>query len=321
MAGLTGADLRTRSALSGRDLQYAEPTPEQRGFLAPLMIPRGSSVPELAFPQILYGPFDAARRILSGEYDREEVGKLALEVGGVAAPGALVTRPAGALASGLARPARQLAEDAASRLARARERGFNTDERLFHGTYRDFDRFSLKRGLRNTDDAGEAAVWLTPDPEVATNFGQYFAGSAKSDSGAVYRRGVRTMPLYARGKEKVIDREYLAREHGDEFARRQAADPEYVSPIEGEGYILYDPEVFGAELKKARAEGYDSVRFAKVEEGMGAPADQVAVFSPKNVRSTQAMFDPARRRSGNLLSSDPLAAWPSALADQSDWER
>jgi hypothetical protein len=276
------------------------------------MIPRGSSVPELAFPQILYGPFDAARRILSGDYDREEVGKLALEVGGVAAPGALVTRPAGALASGLARPARQLPADAASRAARAREAGFNTNERLFHGTYRGFDRFSFKRGPRHSDDAGEHAVWMTPDPEVAINFGNYFADTRTPG----YGRGVRTLPLYARGKQKVVDREYLAREYGDEFARRQAADPEYVSPIEGEGYILWDPDVFGAELKKARAEGYDSVRFAKVEEGMGAPADQVAVFSPKNVRSTQATFDPARRRSSNLLSSDPLVGWTAEAVDE-----
>jgi hypothetical protein len=121
------------------------------------------------------------------------------------------------------------------------------------------------------------------------------------------------------GKQKVIDIDYLAREYGEEFARRQAANPDYVSPIESGDYMTYNHRIFGAELGKARAEGYDSVRFMRVEEGMGAqPADQIAVFEPRNVRSTQAMFDPARRRSSNLLSSEPLAGLPASIPDSSD---
>jgi GNAT superfamily N-acetyltransferase len=55
---------------SGSGGPFVEPTPEQRGFIAPLVIPRGSSTPELGLPQIIKGPLDAARTLMSeqGQY-------------------------------------------------------------------------------------------------------------------------------------------------------------------------------------------------------------------------------------------------------------
>lgn len=325
MTTLTGRDLRVghvSERISGQNLQYADPTPEQRGFLVPLMIPRGSSQAELAVPSILYEPYHAFRRLWAGDYTRDEAGPLALQAAGLAAPGALVSRPANALASGMARPASGLADDIASRFARAKEAGFNTDERLYHGTARSFEAFSFRNRLKHSEDAGESAVWLTPDPQVAGGFADYLARLDRGTNTPGYERGARILPVYARGKEKVIDAEYLAREYADEFARRLAEDPDYVSPIGNGPSIMYDPHIFGNEMRRARAEGYHRVRFVKVEEGMGdSPADQIAVFAPSDVRSTNAKFDPKTTRSRNLLSAHPAASLPGAMSNDGEWSR
>jgi hypothetical protein len=56
-------------------------------------------------------------------------------------------------------------------------------------------------------------------------------------------------------------------------------------------------------FKHALGGGYDSIAFKNVRDN-GGLADQVVVFDPRNIRSTQAAFDPAQRSSANLLAAD-----------------
>lgn len=60
------ADQVIQSALdrqSGKTQAYAEPTPEKRGMIAPLVTPKGSSEPELGVPRFVHGPFMAFQRM------------------------------------------------------------------------------------------------------------------------------------------------------------------------------------------------------------------------------------------------------------------
>jgi len=72
-----------------------EPTPEQRGFLAPRMVPRGAYDTEWAVPNIVHAPYYAAKQLLSpegqyrlGQEDAEGV-RLSLEAAGGALTGSL----------------------------------------------------------------------------------------------------------------------------------------------------------------------------------------------------------------------------------------
>jgi hypothetical protein len=305
---------------------FAGPAPEERAFLLPLRVPRGGYQSEpgtwarfvegLAVPGIIHEPFRAANMLLQSPYrpgQRDEEGvQLALQAAGLTGAGAIATRPAGALASGTARRQR-LSMDADSRFARGRDMGFNMDETLYHGTTRSFRAFDLSRA-----PLSEQAVWLTPHPEVAGHFAKYRAEGGWF-RGTEHAR-TRILPLRTRGRQRVIDRDYLQREYGELFARRLERDPEnFVSPLEAEGGAMFwNPEIFRRELERARRDGFDSVRFVRVEEGMGPPADQVAVFNPANIRSTNARFNPRFGYSANLLSANPPPALLAAGTQELD---
>jgi hypothetical protein len=83
------------------------PTPEQRAFLAPLVIPRGSSEPELGWPGIIKKPFDAVRGALQKAEDGAEPSELVpgMTEGALATMGAgsMAMRPAGSIGTFIGR--------------------------------------------------------------------------------------------------------------------------------------------------------------------------------------------------------------------------
>jgi len=337
-----------------RARHFADPAPEQRGFLLPLRVPRGGYQTDpgtvdrflegLAVPGIIHEPFQAASQLLSpaGQYrpgteDAEGVA-LALQAAGIGGAGALATRPANALTAGFARRSqpsenalttrRGLPTDLDSRMSRAEGMSFDASEPLYHGTWRSFRSFDPSRA------PNEQAVWLTPDAEAAGFFGQYNAHVNRLPPGRDPDdrwHGVRVMPLYARpGKQKIVDWDYVQREYGTEIrTRTQQEGEDFSTPLftnedgsldsSRRGTLTYSPEFFAREVERARQEGFDSLRFVRVDEGMGPPADQIAVLDPVNVRSTNARFNPRYSRSANLLSANaPPAALPTLLPAEHD---
>jgi hypothetical protein len=93
--------------------QEVGPTPEERGFLAPLVKPRGSSEFELGVPGIVKWPYDAAKRLMSdeGQYrpgTQDEAGvRDAMTAASATGAGALATRPASSLGTFAGRTAFQ----------------------------------------------------------------------------------------------------------------------------------------------------------------------------------------------------------------------
>jgi hypothetical protein len=191
----------------------------------------------------------------------------------------------GMRAAGMAGGAARLPMDDASRLARARDLGFDTSRPLFHGTDKTFDAFDISKARTST----EPAVFFSPDLEVANAFGPN-----------VVEAFVRP------GRQKILTKE---------------TDPDLVpdifrnEPIDKK-FIRYDRHKFARAIEDAKAQGYDSVVFKGVVDPMtDGMADQVAVFNPRDIRSIHAAFDPAKADSALLLAANDANASLPALFD------
>lgn len=168
----------------------------------------------------------------------------------------------------LAKPA--LAMDAASRMARAREMGFRTDQPVFHGSASpDITAFDLGRGGATSGSAvGRMGVSVALDPAVAEEFAQ--AAAKKSGGNA------QTYPLLAR-KSKAA----AIRLSGDEKNNEIAAT-----------------------LGDAWDKGYDAVLLRNyTTPGGKTGADVLIVKDPAQLRSPAAAFDPAKRNSPDIMGA------------------
>ena len=82
-----------------------------------------------------------------------------------------------------------LKTDKASRMARAKEQGFDTDTVYYHGTSADFEEFKPSKNKRYGD-----GVYLTTDPDVASGYAE--GGPFTSSEGA------NVIPTYLKGEPK-----------------------------------------------------------------------------------------------------------------------
>ena len=158
----------------------------------------------------------------------------------------------------------------ASRLARAKEGGFNTDLPLYRGT--------TERGATRATHSLESGkgVFLTDNPDVAEIFrypreyGEVLFDEKRGD----------LQKLYARMKNPLV--------LGDD-AQKFTEDTIYQVGI----------------IKDAVARGYDSIVVPNVMEGVGDTVERgttYVILDPKNIRKTTAAFDPAKSDSRNLMA-------------------
>ena len=171
--------------------------------------------------------------------------------------------------------------DEASRMARAREMGFDTD--VYHGTNENITAFDPEKSM----EFGES--WFSSSPKVANDF-------------AMYRRtwpGANIMPAKIRGN-------FLEFDGGGKPIRtaEQSLERHLRVDLSGGAKMNYG-ETVG---EYARRKGYDGIRFSNVTDdvpsspNMGQPSDIYAVFDPKNIRSRFAKFDPSKKDSANILA-------------------
>lgn len=198
-----------------------------------------------------------------------------------------------------------------ARLARAREMGFDTDNVLYHGTVGDFPEFSkMKQGSATKAKSAKLGAWLVDDPNTASGYAdnaadqsvqalidKSYAAERRGDWDAAHRymaeaealeasgvTGQSVMPLMVRGRMKDVD-------------------------MEGVQYDPDDVDLSGL-VRSAKSEGFDGLRMNNFsdEAGYGVynPASHSVVFDPKNIRSVNAAFDPAKADSANLLAANPM---------------
>jgi len=180
----------------------------------------------------------------------------------------------------------------AARMQRAKDQNFY-DRLFYHATTGDFPAFQKsKMGTSSSLGTKEKAVWLSSDPRVAETYlpGQFVnrenAPHTEDIGGGVgryYSEGSNIMPL------------------------RVSLEPEKIAWWDMGG-ARYNPDDVEEILANARREGMQAVAFKNIRDegvmglGSGRSATSLAVFDPKNIRSVNAAFDPAKRNSANLTA-------------------
>jgi hypothetical protein len=157
-----------------------------------------------------------------------------------------------------------------ARMQRAQDLGFDTSRPLYHSTNSSFDAFEVPEGGFLKYGKG---VYTTPKPQYAD---RYIRENRDLDS--AYKEGANVMPLYARGN--------IATEKDWEAARQEMLS-EGINPA---GYNPMQEEI----KRRLQDKGFD---------GLNMFGDEVIIYDPKNLRSTNAEFDPAKADSADLLSS------------------
>lgn len=203
-----------------------------------------------------------------------------------------------------------LAMDHVSRMARAKEQGFDVDNVMFHGSSKDIKAFDPDAtGVFSSSDAvGNTS--FTPDPSQASRYAEEGIYEVWDED---LNRGIDNA-INVGGKKSA---------EGANVGAYLLPDDIKVINSEGKSHSAY---WMTEQQEKARREGFKGVRF----EGMmddtyynpnGMPTDTTKIFDPKNIRSVNAAFDPAKRESSNLLASlAPIAVGAGALAQSDDSE-
>lgn len=209
--------------------------------------------------------------------------------------------PRGALGSGgsdmLTRAAPELPMDQASRLARAREMGFDTDQTWYHGTRQDFDAF----------DPGRTTLYGEPDVAVAMSSSPHLASAyagAKLDGGGWW-------PKLADAPPGAVT--------SPDGAKVVPAHLRMTNPLRVEANDWLSRGENARYLAEAERGGHDGVVFHYTSPGYGPDGlYEALVPNPRNIRSVNAAFDPSQSDSSFLLAANQRNASLPAIATQGD---
>ena len=214
--------------------------------------------------------------------------------------------------------------DEASRMARAREMGFDTDTPLYHGTNADVPAFDPSRAGQVGADFGPAS-YTTTSPTTASGYAGQAINNAQwralgdehqtalSEWGrAVVQHGPDAPEaVQAQGRaQSILDRMNAIQADVESF--RAPSDGGNVVPIladqsgfpryAGDGGHWY--QVNEAAIADARAGGASGLRIENVIDpattSTREAADTVISFDPTRIRSRFARFDPRLRHLANL---------------------
>lgn len=204
------------------------------------------------------------------------------------------------------RAASDLPMDEASRLARARELGFDVDRPLYHGSSADIADFEARSAGKDMQ-MSIPGVHLAENPEFASLYAQA-PGSSVYDVFARPGKQLDATKLVEEGTEEAEIVNALYRGTGRRpywsSADIEGTGPKVTSPLSQA--IDLNPEMA---IKELRDRGYNSVLY-EAQMGTATPYGMIQgersptllVLDPKDIRSRRAAFDPAQRESANLLA-------------------
>jgi hypothetical protein len=160
--------------------------------------------------------------------------------------------------------------DYASRMARAKEMGFDTP--VYHGTGTDISEFSNAKSVRQAYGAG---THVAENPNLANVFASQFS------------QGGRVMPLMVRlGKVADADtfKQYANQNDWDMMKTTNA--------LKADGYDS---------VKYAHGQYYN-ISQGKLVAAKEGEDTAYAILNPENIRSKAAAFDPKQRNSRNIMA-------------------
>jgi len=201
--------------------------------------------------------------------------------------------------------------DTSSRLARAREMGFDLDNVMYHGTGGNFDKFDTNAGRG-------FGIFTTNNPKVAETYAPMLGGS-------IY-------PVVQRDNSVDLG-EIIVDAEGANWNRIERDMPAYAPEVgyedvgfyfKGDNGFFYDPTNTNDLSMQARNQGRPKVVFENIVDRGGArylndsaynvPTTVTANFYSNALRSPFARFDPRLKNSGNLLASvAPIAVVTPAV--------
>lgn len=264
----------------------------------------------LAVPGMIQEPVNALMRLFgSGNFaqgpdypgNADDMRTLLFSMYGGNAMNPAAVIPKGSLASNAFKAAERLPMDEASRLARAREMGFDTDNVLYHGTSEPFSEFSnFHIGSANDAGALGSGHYFTDAPRIANWYAQDFNGSNVipayvnnenlfSVTGSGIDHG------FARGANKTVDLLNAFAERHPDLLPKNFNPREYAADL-SEHHNSGAGDDIAALLQGA---GYSGVDYAFPSGGR-----EVAMFNPEDIRSKFAAFNPADIDKAGLLLSD-----------------
>jgi hypothetical protein len=287
--------------MSKPDPFRANEVPVDRGFLAPLATYADGQT-ELAWPTFPVGAvIDGLRSFGSEGYDTPEAirknagaafdvaGGAVMGGAGVGLAGGLADNAVGSAGGKLARGASDLPMDLYSRMARAKEMGFDTERPVYHGTDQAFESFDDMAKPGNAAMGHSRGAYFTDSEKFASdygpNVGQYFVKDGK----------MLDLPKFSNASD-------LAKIFGDDILKIPGIPDRaesYWFFKDGPAYRGSESDRVGSEMKRRAMEaGYVGARFPEMK------ANTTVIFDPRNIRSTSAAFDPAKSDSANLLAAN-----------------
>jgi hypothetical protein len=284
-------------------------TADVRRKLADQVTNRGTILPfadyadgstRLAWPGILYEPAAAWKRMVDEGPTAEDSFTVASAVP-IAGLAAAAVRPGASLGSGGGKLTKSIPMDEASRMARAREMGFDTERTYYHGT--------PKAGFENFKDI----AYFTGNPELANIYADKRASALNPKIDENAPRGVYPVHLTDRNRLVVSDR----RVGPDGSPRGSGWYPDNLQVALGLTNEDLKAAGGGSRVRRlyeiARDRGHDIVEIRDMMD-LGGTQTQYVALDPRNIRSVNAAFDPDQIDSANLLAANSSKASTPGLA-------
>jgi hypothetical protein len=221
----------------------------------------------------------------------------------------------------------QLAMDQASRMARAREMGFDTNQVYYHGTNKDISNFSTnERGSATDARSAKQAFFFSDSPRTAQSYAHNSAinvpvqqkiklANEAGDAGDWDKYD--TLIDKAENLEKALNAQ---RQNGQNIIPTYLPTQDDLRMVNMRGRSFDDfgvSDEVAQELTWAKQDGLKGVLFKDFNDSAGLahdPSNHIAIFDPANIRSVNAAFDPAKKNSSDLLgSADPRLLAATAL--------
>jgi hypothetical protein len=198
--------------------------------------------------------------------------------------------------------------DDASRMARAREAGFDTGVPLYHGGRDNLQNVSRFKG---NAEGGAGTFYMTDERSVANSY----APNRPNPSGE------NVMPLLARSgdyREAGYTRPFPANGTPQEIDAWLSGNDAYNERMSAEGIksAVYNQQIDAARRNNQTGVVMRQTADNRIDTPFAIPSDVFIALDPSNIRSRFARFDPEFAHLANLSAAniDPLAGLFGALA-------
>lgn len=200
----------------------------------------------------------------------------------------------------------------AARMQRAAEQAYTPD--LYHGTAADVSEFNPLQfgGSATKARSAKLGTWLVDNPAVAGGYAKFAAEDVP-----VQRLLDQSMRAERLGNFDEAERLNALAEDLELGGSLRGAGGQNVMPLKARGNF-FEVDADGATMsdlddnqltdwaKQAKDKGFDGLKIKNFSDnadyGTYIPATHYLIFDPKNIRSINAAFDPAKRESANLMA-------------------